>query len=124
MFLMAESQTKDFDTGFILLISTNNHKMRGGLIIFLLCFSVVSGFHNTFGSSGLISHSGKISMPRTFIRSTSAPISECSVPSIKARLQSDMKTAMLAKQKDRVAAIRSVQSAIKQKEVDDKIGVE
>ena len=42
---------------------------------------------------------------------------------IRDRLNADMKTAMKAKEKERLAAIRSMTAAIKQKEVDDR-GVE
>ena len=42
---------------------------------------------------------------------------------IRERLNADMKTAMKAKEKERLAAIRSMTAAIKQKEVDDR-GVE
>jgi len=41
--------------------------------------------------------------------------------SLKARLSDDMKTAMKAGQKDRLAVIRLINAAIKQKEVDERI---
>ena len=44
-------------------------------------------------------------------------------PSLKDRLTSDMKEAMKGKQKNRLSAIRSIQTAIKQKEVDDRVEV-
>lgn len=43
---------------------------------------------------------------------------------IKDRLFADMKTAMKEKQKERLAAIRAIQTAIKQKEVDDRVQVD
>lgn len=42
---------------------------------------------------------------------------------LKARLAVDMKDAMKNKQKSRLSAIRSIQTAIKQKEVDDRVDV-
>eukprot|EP00607_Mallomonas_marina_P003261 CAMPEP_0182427350 /NCGR_PEP_ID=MMETSP1167-20130531/17107_1 /TAXON_ID=2988 /ORGANISM="Mallomonas Sp, Strain CCMP3275" /LENGTH=158 /DNA_ID=CAMNT_0024609529 /DNA_START=170 /DNA_END=646 /DNA_ORIENTATION=- len=42
---------------------------------------------------------------------------------LKAKLFADMKTAMKSKQKVRLAAIRAIQTAIKQKEVDDRVDV-
>lgn len=39
--------------------------------------------------------------------------------SLKQRLTADMKQAMKAKEKERLAAVRGIQAAIKQKEVDD-----
>ncbi len=41
--------------------------------------------------------------------------------SLKQRIQEDMKTAMWAKEKDRLAVIRLIQAAIKQREVDERI---
>jgi uncharacterized protein YqeY len=43
--------------------------------------------------------------------------------SIKERLAADMKEAMKSKEKVRLGAIRSVQVAIKQKEVDNRVDV-
>ena len=43
---------------------------------------------------------------------------------IKAKLAADMKESMKAKQKERLSAIRAIQTAIKQKEVDDRVDVE
>ena len=43
---------------------------------------------------------------------------------IKLRLSTDMKEAMKSKQKERLAAIRAIQTAIKQKEVDDRVIVD
>eukprot|EP01031_Cornospumella_fuschlensis_P029041 gene29041-35054_t len=40
---------------------------------------------------------------------------------LKARLNQDMKTAMVNKEKNKLAAIRAVLTAIKQKEVDDRV---
>jgi hypothetical protein len=45
-------------------------------------------------------------------------------PTIKQRLMQDMKEAMKNKDKAKLAAIRSIQAVIKQKEVDDRIEVE
>lgn len=42
---------------------------------------------------------------------------------IKSRLAADMKDAMRSKQKERLSAIRAIQTAIKQKEVDDRVVV-
>ena len=46
------------------------------------------------------------------------------VSEIKIKLQADMKDAMKAKQKSRLAGIRAIQTAIKQKEVDERIIVD
>lgn len=43
--------------------------------------------------------------------------------SIKDILAADMKSSMINKEKTRLAAIRSIQAAIKQKEVDDRVEV-
>lgn len=43
------------------------------------------------------------------------------VSAIKTRLSADMKEAMKSKQKERLAAIRSIQAAVKQREVDERI---
>ena len=55
-----------------------------------------------------------------------APSSDQSAPvsAIKTQLNIDMKESMKAKQKERLAAIRAVQTAIKQKEVDERVAVE
>lgn len=47
--------------------------------------------------------------------------SALSMSDIKARLSTDMKAAMKAKEKIRLGAIRAAQTAIKQKEVDDRV---
>lgn len=56
--------------------------------------------------------------------STTATSGEASPPAspqgLKARLMQDMKEAMKSKEKSRLAAIRAIQTAIKQKEVDDR----
>jgi uncharacterized protein YqeY len=44
--------------------------------------------------------------------------------SLKERLQDDMKSAMRAKEKDRLGAIRLILAAIKQREVDERISLE
>lgn len=43
---------------------------------------------------------------------------------IKQKIQEDMKTAMRAKEKQRLGAIRLIQAAIKQKEVDERISLD
>ena len=43
---------------------------------------------------------------------------------IKEKIQDDMKTAMRAKEKQRLGAIRLIQAAIKQKEVDERISLD
>ena len=43
--------------------------------------------------------------------------------SLKQRIQEDMKTAMRAKEKQRLGAIRLIQAAIKQREVDERISL-
>eukprot|EP01041_Mallomonas_annulata_P004737 gene4736-9406_t len=45
------------------------------------------------------------------------------VESLKSRLSADMKAAMKAKEKVRLSAIRAIQTAIKQKEVDERVEV-
>jgi hypothetical protein len=51
-------------------------------------------------------------------------VGEKPVTTMKVKLSSDMKSAMKAKEKERLSAIRSIQTAIKQKEVDERIEVE
>lgn len=62
---------------------------------------------------------------RLISRICSTPATDGLPPSgIKARLAKDMKDAMKAKEKEKLAAIRAIQTAIKQKEVDDRVVVE
>jgi hypothetical protein len=55
--------------------------------------------------------------------STKLHMSSTPEPSFKDRLFQDMKQAMINKDKSKLAAIRSIQAAIKQKEVDDRVEV-
>lgn len=50
-----------------------------------------------------------------------SPTPPAAVAPLKAKLNEDMKESMKAKQKERLGAIRAVTTAIKQKEVDDRI---
>ena len=56
--------------------------------------------------------------------SARSPVVVGSQINLKQRLMQDMKEAMKNKEKTKLSAIRSIQSAIKQKEVDDRIEVE
>jgi hypothetical protein len=57
----------------------------------------------------------------SWVRRTQPVNMQVETVSIKDKLSTDMKEAMKAKEKVRLGAIRSVQVAIKQKEVDDRV---
>lgn len=60
---------------------------------------------------------------RSILASTSSGSPGFAESTLKAQLYNDMKTAMINKEKSRLAAIRAIQSAIKQKEVDDRVAI-
>lgn len=60
---------------------------------------------------------------RSILASTSSGSPGLAESALKAQLYNDMKTAMVNKEKHRLAAIRAIQSAIKQKEVDDRVTI-
>lgn len=84
------------------------------IILYLHLFLVAEGFIH--------------SRPQ-LIRSKTPTSVQCSaeqspeVNTFKARLAADMKEAMRSKEKERLAAIRAIQTALKQKEVDDRAEV-
>ena len=83
------------------------------LVLALLCVNVES-FHP-------LGHALKA---RNSVRIQCASSPDAATSSIKAKLTEDMKSAMKAKEKDRLAGIRAVLTAIKQKEVDERIAVD
>ena len=93
--------------------------MLSSFLVFILIVSI---------SSVLSFKVGVNSWRRTHILNC-APESTTGVPAptpsgIKSRLANDMKEAMRSKQKEKLAAIRAIQTAIKQKEVDDRVIVD
>ena len=88
--------------------------MMGSVLFLLLSFALVQSYvnvpFNRFNKLALQCASGS---------DQSAPVS-----AIKTLLSVDMKESMKAKQKERLAAIRAIQTAIKQKEVDERVAVE
>eukprot|EP01031_Cornospumella_fuschlensis_P028973 gene28973-34965_t len=59
--------------------------------------------------------------PLVLFDGATSPAVPPSMSPLKARLNQDMKTAMVNKEKNKLAAIRAVLTAIKQKEVDDRV---
>eukprot|EP01036_Dinobryon_divergens_P025680 gene25680-34253_t len=85
--------------------------------IVLLSISTYSSFQvgiNSFRRSHILKCA-----PDSSAKPPTTPTSE-----IKLRLANDMKEAMRSKQKERLAAIRAIQTAIKQKEVDERVIVD
>jgi uncharacterized protein YqeY len=85
-------------------------------VLALLCVSVES-----FRSFGLVK---RVTDHRSDVVRLQCASADASSSSIKAKLTDDMKSAMKAKEKDRLAGIRAVLTAIKQKEVDERIVVD
>lgn len=86
--------------------------------IVLLSISTYSSFQvgiNSFRRSHIL----KCAPDDSSAKPATTPTSE-----IKLRLANDMKEAMRSKQKERLAAIRAIQTAIKQKEVDERVIVD
>lgn len=86
------------------------------VVLVLLCVSVES-----FRSFGLVK---RVTDHRSDVVRLQCASADASSSSIKAKLTDDMKSAMKAKEKDRLAGIRAVLTAIKQKEVDERIVVD
>ncbi|KAJ1437740.1 Yqey-like protein-domain-containing protein, partial [Ochromonadaceae sp. CCMP2298] len=71
--------------------------------------------------AGWVSGTKGVSMRKLAMSSDPAPSEDLT---IRQRLSADMKSAMKAKEKTRLGAIRAIQAAIKQKEVDDRVEVD
>ena len=84
------------------------------LLILLLSFVLVQSYVNV-----PFNRFNKLALQCAPSSDQSAPVS-----AIKTQLNIDMKESMKAKQKERLAAIRAIQTAIKQKEVDERVVVE
>ena len=82
-------------------------------ILLLGCVVITQGFLSPFP---LRRCSSTYTLKMNGEDAAAAPVS-----SIKTRLAADMKEAMKSKQKERLAAVRSIQAAIKQREVDDRV---
>jgi uncharacterized protein len=91
------------------------------LVLLSLILAVVVSFRTGFGRLPALVSSSSLLRDGGEVASTASSATGAS--SIKARLAADMKEAMKAKQKERLGAIRAVQTAIKQKEVDERIEV-
>lgn len=65
---------------------------------------------------------GRVIMER-YASEGAVPPSPAPKTGIKAQLAADMKQSMINKEKTRLAAIRAIQSAVKQKEVDERVEV-
>ena len=88
--------------------------MMGSVLFLVLSFALVQSYVNV-----PFNRFNKLVLQCAPSSDQSAPVS-----AIKTQLNIDMKESMKAKQKERLAAIRAVQTAIKQKEVDERVAVE
>lgn len=84
-------------------------------IAVIVCFTYMAAQGNAF-----FKVQGR-SFTRVVYRSSTSP--DDTSDSLKARLSRDMKDAMKTKNKERLGAIRAIQTAIKQKEVDERVDV-
>lgn len=92
-------------------------------IVFLICLAklnVISGYTiKSFMKSRTNGHGQ--STIAIFMNEPTKPVEQ---NALKTKLSADMKDAMKQKQKERLAGIRAIQTAIKQKEVDERIVVD
>lgn len=63
-------------------------------------------------------------VPGVYMSEVPEPAKAVEQSALKSKLSADMKDAMKQKQKDRLAGIRAIQTAIKQKEVDERVVVD
>ena len=88
---------------------------RLAVVLLFGCLVITQGF---LSPSRPRSFSSTFTLKMSDEDATAAPVT-----SIKTRLAADMKEAMKSKQKERLAAVRSIQAAIKQREVDDRVAL-
>lgn len=92
--------------------------MMSLLILLLLSFLCISLSYNNIVRLSFIKH-------KQYQCLYSTPSDDAVVQSaIKLKLNSDMKEAMKAKDKERLAGIRAITTAVKQKEVDERVVVD
>ena len=88
---------------------------RLAAVLLLACLVLTKGFLSPFRPR---SCSSTLALKMSGEEASAAPVS-----AIKTRLAADMKEAMKSKQKERLAAVRSIQAAIKQREVDERVAL-
>lgn len=97
------------------------------VLVLAVSYCVSNAFRVLPTAAGRSMMRARLSTPNTDAAATPVPVPTPIDPAnmtLKQRLQSDMKDAMRSKEKVKLAAIRAIQSAIKQKEIDDRIDVE